>query len=51
VDELQRAAGVVFGDGFLVVPLLPAAADELVEALAAPAFKPPTASTCRSSSC
>lgn len=47
VDELQRAAGVVLGDGFLVVPLLDAAGDDLVDAVGAPAFPPPAASAVR----
>ncbi len=49
LDGVQEAVGTVFGDGFLVVPLLsPSGAGEaFAEALAAPAFPAPAQSALR----
>lgn len=49
LDLAQDAVGAIFGDGFLVVPLLPpgTGADRFVEAVADPVFAAPPASTLR----
>ena len=49
LDAAQEAVGTVYGDGFLVLPLLAPgpAADPFVSAVAAPVFQPPAASALR----
>ena len=49
LDAVQEAVAAVFGDGFLVVPLLAPGAgpDRFVEAVGRPAFEPPAQSALR----
>ena len=47
LDAAQEVASAVFGDGFLVVPLLEADDDSFVGALTNPAFASPSAGTLR----